>query len=185
MTAASERCSSRIVVSGASISAAGRLLSTADTSTGIVVCCSTFCVCEPSISPLMPRRPCEAMKIRSQPRASAACRIASCGRSLVIDGGVVGNAGHPRDHFGLGQDRPRLAGHVLVERRGRHHALERADARRAVVRLRVEERHLRAERLGERDGLVNGVDRERRIVERDQQMAIHQMTPVISTACRR
>ena len=32
----------------------------------------------------MPRRPCDAMKMRSQPRASAAPRIASCGRSLVI-----------------------------------------------------------------------------------------------------
>ena len=61
----------------------------------------------------------------------------------------------------------------------------RADARRAVVRLRVEERHFRAERLGERYGLVNGVDRQRRIVEWDQQMPIHQKTPVISTGCRR
>src|SRR5215471_167119 len=83
MIAASERCSSRMIASGARECSGGRLLSTADTSTGIVACCSTFCVCEPSMSPLRPRRPCEAMKMRSQPRASAVLRIASYARSLL------------------------------------------------------------------------------------------------------
>ena len=101
------------------------------------------------------------------------------------DGGFVRYAGHPRDHFGLGEDRPRFTRHVVVERIRRHDALECADARRAVVRLRVEKRHLRAERLGELDGVLNGLDRELRIVERNQQMPIHHMPPVISTACRR
>ena len=185
MTAAIERCSSRIVVSGASISADGR-------------------VAFDRRHQHRNRRQLEhllrlraehqtldaAAAVRGDEDQVATARLGGVQNGLVRpvarhDGGVVRNAGHPGDHFGLRQDRPRLARHVLVERRGRHHALERADARRAVVRLRVEERHFRAECLGERDGLVNGVDRERRIVEWDQQMPIHQMTPVISTGCRR
>jgi hypothetical protein len=59
------------------------LLSTAATSTGSVAPSSTLRVTEPSSAPFSPRRPCEAMKTRSQPLLRAASRMASCGRSLV------------------------------------------------------------------------------------------------------
>ena len=177
MTAASERCSSRMVVSGASISASGKLLSTADTSTGIVVVLQDLLRLRAEHQPLD-----AAAAVRGDEDQVATARLGGMQNGLVRpvarhDGGFVRHAGHPRDHFGLGEDRPRFARHVLVERVRRHHALERADARRAVVRLRVKERHFRAERLGELDGLVDGLDRELRVVERNQQMAIHRMSP--------
>ncbi len=91
------------------------------------------------------------------------------------DDRVERNADDPRDGLGLRQDRPRLSRKMRVERRRRQHTLERADARRAVVRLRVEERDFRAERAGELDRLLHGVDRERRVVERNHQMAVHDL----------
>ena len=51
------------------------------TSTGSVLCVSTFCVSLPSSSALTPRRPCEAITMRSQPCALAWSRIASQGCS--------------------------------------------------------------------------------------------------------
>ena len=46
------------------------------TSTGVVECVSTFWVWLPSTTAAMPRRPCEAMAIRSQPRLAAASMMA-------------------------------------------------------------------------------------------------------------
>lgn len=47
------------------------------TRTGVLLWVRTFCVSLPSRSPAMPRRPCEAMKIKSQPWRSAALMIPS------------------------------------------------------------------------------------------------------------
>lgn len=47
------------------------------TSTGIFECVSTFRVSLPTSRALIPRRPCDAMKIRSQPFSSAALMINS------------------------------------------------------------------------------------------------------------
>ena len=46
------------------------------TSTGIVVCVRTFCVSLPSSMACIPRRPCEAIMIKSQPRATAVSMMA-------------------------------------------------------------------------------------------------------------
>lgn len=46
------------------------------TSTGVVECASTFCVWLPSTTAAMPRRPCEAMAIRSQWRSRAVSMMA-------------------------------------------------------------------------------------------------------------
>lgn|GEM_PF-6591821 len=47
------------------------------TSTGIALCTSTFCVSLPRRSPLIPLRPCEAIRIRSQPASRAVEMIIS------------------------------------------------------------------------------------------------------------
>ena len=47
------------------------------TSTGTLLCVSTFCVSLPISSACRPRRPCDAIMIKSQPLLSQALRIAS------------------------------------------------------------------------------------------------------------
>ena len=49
------------------------------TSTGTVECVRTFCVSLPRIIPVTPRRPCEAMTMRSQPLALAVSTMADQG----------------------------------------------------------------------------------------------------------
>ncbi len=161
----------------------GRLLSTADTSTGMVVCCSTFCVCGAEHQPLD-----APATVRSNEDQIAAPCLGNLENGLVRpvagqDDRVVRNARHPRHDLGLGQDRAGLAGEMLVERRRRQHALERADAGGSVVRLGVEERDLRAERAGELDRLPHGLGRQRRVVERNHQVAVHEKSPCPSGRC--
>ena len=79
-TAASERCSSRIMP----MAWAGALGSPVDdTSTGSPAFISTLSVSEASAMPSLPRCPCEAMKIRSQPLPCAASTMAAAGLSLT------------------------------------------------------------------------------------------------------
>ena len=95
------------------------------------------------------------------------------------------------DGFRLRQDRPRFPGHALVEVGGRDHPLQRADAGRTVVFLRVEERDLRTERARKPDRLAGRFGRQRRVIEWNHQMAVHgvvssdRRTTSPRTACRR
>ena len=158
------------------IASAGTLLSTVDTSTGMVVslqhvaASASRAIMALSAAPSVRRHEDEIAAARfrgtrGSPRAA--------GRSDRRER-IVRNARGARDDLGLGQERARLARHVLVERGRRHHALERADARRAVVGLGVEERHLRAERRGRGCTAWFTVSTDKlRIVDRYEQMAIH------------
>jgi hypothetical protein len=78
ITAAIERCSSRMMP----MACAGGLGSPVDdTSTGSPACISTCSVSDASAMPRRPRWPCEAMKIRSQPLSRAAATMAVDGLS--------------------------------------------------------------------------------------------------------
>ena len=99
------------------------------TSTGSVLCVSTFCVSLPSSSALTPRRPCEAITMRSQP----------CGLGVVEDRlpGVQ-----------------RLHGVALAGHAGRRRRVgDGLDAGGGDALLGVEE-FLRRHRLHLRDGAV-------------------------------
>src|SRR5690606_21505698 len=65
--------------------AAGQLTGGRYTSTGRSEWVSTLAVTLPSTSALMPRRPCEAIATRSQPRSRAVWMMASCGSSALSD----------------------------------------------------------------------------------------------------
>ena len=91
------------------------------TMTGIDECVKTFCVSLPSNTALRPRRPCEAMKITSQPRVFAVSIMASNGEyDLAVT--VSTGTETPRGRIGDAAETLRCDLHhallVVVERLG-------------------------------------------------------------------
>ena len=117
------------------------------TSTGIVACCRTFFVCEPRMRPLRPRWPCDAMKMRSQPRASRRHRGSPrSGRSLVIASESCSTPASRATASAFARIARASPATPSLNVGRRDHALSAPMLGRAVVRLRVKERDLRAER---------------------------------------
>ena len=133
----------------------------AATSTGISVCISTFSVCEPSIMPRLLRRPCDAMKIRSQPALRAMERIASYGWSLITLAALQGTPCARAADSALAEQLARapLEGVGDIARRRRPDHLGLAAQRRSVIGDGMKERYARTDRASEFDRLPDDLGR--------------------------
>ncbi len=149
-----------------------------DTSTGSPAFISTDSVSDAKAMPSLPRWPCEAMKIRSQPLACAASTIACAGLSLTAWRDSHGTPSARAAASALASNSralPTIGVVVFVARRQAQH-LGFAAQRAGGVGHGVEEGDARAERARQRNGVADHFDRQVGAVDGNEQMAIHGQT---------